>query len=268
MDRPVMVTEGKRLARRDAVFSLHGWLGMGCLLLCGIAAGCGKSLPPTQPPVQAALPPARPEFPKPYKVLGQWYQPLPDARGFRQTGIASWYGRDFHGKKTSNGEIYDMYAESAAHKTLPLGTVVLVRNLENGREMQLRINDRGPFVAGRIIDLSYAAAQKLGVAQPGTAQVEVVAVGTSTPETELTSDYFYTGNFTIQVGAFQNRENALRLHRELDARYHNAHIVPVTERGTTLYRVRVSRCSTLEEAESYESHFRQNGFSEAFAVAE
>jgi rare lipoprotein A len=241
---------------------------MWCVLLCGITAGCATPLPPSQPPVQTAIPPSRPDLPKPYKVLGQWYQPLPDARGFRQTGIASWYGRDFHGKKTSNGEIYDMYAESAAHKTLPLGTIVLVRNLENGQELPLRINDRGPFVAGRIIDLSYAAAQKLGVAQPGTARVEVVAIGTSATETAQSSNYYYTGNFTIQVGAFRNRDNAVKLHREMNARYHNAHIVTVTESGEPFYRVRVARCTTLEEAESYESHFRQSGFSEAFAVAE
>ena len=99
-------------------------------------------------------PPKKPAgYPKPYKVFGKWYQPLPDSKGFRQRGIASWYGKDFHGKKTSNGETYDMYAMTAAHKTLPLGTYVRVHNLENNRTLEVRINDRGPFVRGRIIDL-------------------------------------------------------------------------------------------------------------------
>jgi|GEM_PF-2429816 len=149
--------------------------------------------------------------------MGQWYQPLPDARGFRQAGIASWYGQDFHGKKTSNGEVYDMYAESAAHKTLPLGTIVTVKNLENGREMRIRINDRGPFVSGRIIDLSYASAQKLGVVQRGTARVEIEAVGTTAPAIpDLSPDYYYSGNFTIQIGAFANRDNAEKSETESD----------------------------------------------------
>ncbi|MEJ2284633.1 MAG: septal ring lytic transglycosylase RlpA family protein, partial [Desulfobacterales bacterium] len=161
-------------------------------------------------------PPKRPAgYPKPYKVFGKWYQPLPHSKGFRQRGIASWYGKDFHGKKTSNGDIYNMYAMTAAHKTLPLGTFVRVRNLENNHEVEVRVNDRGPFVRGRIIDLSYAAAKDIGIVGPGTARVEVVALGTpvSTDAGSSTSyvqgDY-YSGNFTYQVGAFVNRENAER----------------------------------------------------------
>ena len=120
-------------------------------------------------------PPAKPGHPKPYKVLGKWYQPLPHSDGFRQRGLASWYGRDFHGKKTSSGEIYNMHAMTAAHKTLPLGTYVRVYNLENKRSTLVRINDRGPFVRGRIIDLSYSAAKEVGIVGPGTARVSLRA---------------------------------------------------------------------------------------------
>ena len=123
-------------------------------------------------------PPTTPGKPKPYKVGSNWYQPLAHAQGFKQRGQASWYGRDFHGKKTSNGEIYNMHAMTAAHKTLPFGTYVTVSNLDNNRNLDVRINDRGPFVRGRIIDLSYAAAKKLGLVGPGTAYVEIVALGT------------------------------------------------------------------------------------------
>ena len=100
---------------------------------------------------------------RPYTVLGRRYEPLQTHEGFFQTGVASWYGKDFHGKKTSNGEIYNMNAMTAAHKTLPLGVYVKVHNRDNGRDAIVRVNDRGPFVKGRIIDLSYAAAKKLGI---------------------------------------------------------------------------------------------------------
>ena len=174
-------------------------------LILIISACATKS---TSPPP----PKAPPGYPKPYKVFGKWYQPLPDSKGFREFGRASWYGRDFHGRRTSNGEIYDMYAMTAAHKTLPLGTRVSVRHLENGRRIEVRINDRGPFVRGRIIDLSYTAARQLGIVGPGTGPVEVVALATPIaaggPQVKLD---LYSGNFTFQVGAFGVRENAERL---------------------------------------------------------
>ena len=234
-------------------------LGLSILLL-----GCATSQPPPAGP---------PGHPKPYKVLGKWYQPLPDSKGFRQRGRASWYGADFHGKKTSNGEIYDMYAVTAAHKTLPLGTYVRVHNLENGRQLDVRINDRGPFVRGRIIDLSYTAAKKIGIVGPGTAAVEIVALGTpaashsnSTPS--YTAGDYYSGNFTFQVGAFADRRNAERLKTKLARDYVNAHIT-VFDRGDQIfYRVRVGKSTTLKQAVEYEDHLIQTGFPDAFAVAE
>lgn len=112
----------------------------------------------------------------PYSVMGKTYWPVQSGLGFKEEGYASWYGIDFHGKKTATGETYDMFSVSAAHKTLPLGTKVRVTNLENGRELELVVNDRGPFVDGRIIDLSYASARLLGMADNGLARVRVVGV--------------------------------------------------------------------------------------------
>ncbi|MDP2846753.1 MAG: septal ring lytic transglycosylase RlpA family protein [Humidesulfovibrio sp.] len=112
----------------------------------------------------------------PYSVMGKTYWPVQSGLGFREEGFASWYGIDFHGKKTATGEIYDMFSISAAHKTLPLGTKVRVTNLENGRELELVVNDRGPFVDGRVIDLSYASARLLGMADNGLARVRVVGI--------------------------------------------------------------------------------------------
>jgi rare lipoprotein A len=229
--------------------------------------GCAGRMPSPQPP-----PPGEPGYPKPYKVLGKWYQPLPHSEGFRQNGVASWYGREFHGKKTSNGEFYDMHAMTAAHKTLPLGTYVRVHNLENNRSTVVRINDRGPFVHGRIIDLSYAAADDIGIVDSGTARVEVVALGKAvsaggTSPAYRAEDYSH-GNFTFQVGAFLNRDNAERQMRQLEQRYKNAHIT-VYDRGDQIfYRVRVGRFSTLEEAVQHEEILIRDGFPDPMLVAE
>jgi rare lipoprotein A len=254
-----------------------------CRLLVGVAAvamllavlhGCAARTHPA-PPASAPLPPpprteappeSAPGQPRPYKALGKWYQPIPDAKGFRQQGLASWYGPDFHGKRASSGEIYDMHAMTAAHRTLPIGTLVRVRQLENNRTIEVRINDRGPFVRERerIIDLSYAAAQQLGVVGPGTAPVEVVAVGAA-PGSPVD---LYSGNFTFQVGAFASRENAERLRAELNPRFGNAHIVTFDRGDRVFYRVRVGKCRSLEEASAYEEQLMRNGFPDAFAVAE
>jgi len=237
-------------------------------LILILSYGCATVEPPPPPPT----PPGQP---KPYKVLGKWYQPLPHAEGFTQRGVASWYGQDFHGKKTSNGEVYDMHAMTAAHKTLPLGTHVQVINLSNNRVAQVRINDRGPFVRGRIIDLSYSAARKLEVVGPGTASVQIVALGTpASPKSAdkaagpyLPVDY-YSGNFTIQVGAFMDRNNAERLKNKLDQKFQNAHITVYDTGREVFYRVRVGRCSTLQQVDEYESIMIREGFKDAFAVAE
>lgn len=204
--------------------------------------------------------------------MGKWYRPMATASDFTESGLASWYGKKFHGRKTANGETYDMYGISAAHKTLPLGTWVRVENLDNGKTLELRINDRGPFVAGRIIDLSQGAAKRLGVIGPGTARVTLVALGqpqtTSSGRSYTPLDYD-SGRFAIQVGAFKSRENAERLRTKLDPIYQNAHITAYThDTHGALYGVRIGQAKSLKQAQEQKEALRQHGFSGAFTIAE
>ncbi|WP_439814459.1 septal ring lytic transglycosylase RlpA family protein [Zavarzinia sp. CC-PAN008] len=153
------------------------WTRLGAVLLAaGLAACASTPEPPAPPPRQAAepAPVANPSYKvgKPYQVAGVWYYPRVDWK-YDETGIASWYGDEFHNKLTANGELYDQFTLTAAHKTLPMPSTVRVTNLENGRTLNLRVNDRGPFVVGRIIDVSRRAAQLLGFEQQGTARVRV-----------------------------------------------------------------------------------------------
>jgi rare lipoprotein A len=212
---------------------------------------------------------------KPYEIGGVRYEPLDSAHGFVQAGIASWYGKQFHGRKTSNGEVYNMYEMTAAHKTLPMNTWVRVHNLENDRRIVVRINDRGPFVRGRIIDLSYTGANRIGIVEKGTAKVKITALGEATayagksrnPVTFKPVDY-WTGNFTTQVGAFQVKANAENYRLKLSKTYPNAHIVVYTDGRGTFYRVRIGRFTNLEDAERFVEKIAENGIDNAFAVAE
>lgn len=158
---------------------------------------------------------------RPYVVNGKTYYPTTVSVGDTASGIASWYGPDFHGKKTSNGEIYNMHGMTAAHKTLPMNTMVKVTNLRNGKTAVVRINDRGPFVSGRIIDLTKAAASKIAMIGTGTAPVKLEIVGfygqtnTSTGGSGKTSRAgvqkvrsVSSGNFLVQIGMFRNRAGA------------------------------------------------------------
>ena len=142
---------------------------------------------------------------RPYTVRGKTYYPLKSAKGFVEEGTASWYGPGFHGKTTANGETYNQYAMTAAHKILPLGTQVRVTHLGNGRSIIVRINDRGPFVDDRVIDLSRAAASRLNVVGPGTARVRIQSLG---GVERMQEDGDLTGAFYVQVGAFADRINA------------------------------------------------------------
>jgi rare lipoprotein A len=234
------------------------WIPMGLIILGWVIFnGCAT------PQVEDSYTPGT----KPYKVLGKWYQPRENSYGFRQTGLASWYGADFHGKKTANGEIYDMYAITAAHKTLPFNTYVSVNNLENGRKIRVRINDRGPFVRGRIIDLSYTAAAKLGIVGPGTARVELIALGMASepspkkkePKSFDPVDY-QKGNFTFQVGAFVDRQNAERLEVKLAKAYTHAHIATYQSGDKTFYRVRVGKFNDLKKAIEFEKKLISDGY--------
>lgn len=243
-------------------------------LLLGLCLSISACARPRYSPPPKPAPEAPPGHPRPYRVNGQWYQPIPNARGFEQTGLASWYGKKFHGRKTSNGETYNMYAMTAAHKTLPLGTFVRVRNLTNGQRVDVRVNDRGPFVRGRIIDLSYTAAKRIGIVGPGTARVRLEALGVPARKTAagakahyLPIDY-YSGNFTFQVGAFAEKANARRLVQKLDRLYRNAHMTTYFDGRRTFYRVRVGLAHTLEEAEQYEQVLAESGYPQTFIVAE
>lgn len=208
---------------------------------------------------------------KPYEVDGKRYAPLRDHLGFNQRGVASWYGRKFHGRKTSNGEIYNMYAMTAAHKTLPLGVYARVTNLQNGRSVVVRVNDRGPFVAGRIIDLSYAAANQLDMTDAGTAQVQVQALGfrqndqgkvTYRPPTS-----YDAGSFAVQIGAFSVRDNAYRLAGQMRSRYGKAEVQAALVNGQQMYRVRVGLYRSLELAEKAARDLALSNFRGSFVVA-
>ena len=144
--------------------------------------------------------------PATYKVSGRVYRVMPSAQGYKERGVASWYASKFHKQRTSSGEPYDMYALTAAHRTLPLPTYLRVKNLDNGREIIVKVNDRGPFHSGRLIDLSYGAAVKLGIFPRGTARVEIEAIQTSAQGSAPRKGQYY-----IQAGAFQSKPNAIQL---------------------------------------------------------
>jgi len=210
---------------------------------------------------------------KPYEVNGERFEPIRSADGYSEEGMASWYGKDFHGRKTSNGEEYDMHAMTAAHKTLPMNVHVRVINQANGRQSVVRINDRGPFVRGRIIDLSYAAAKELGVVGPGTAPVRVEALGyrepvaTGSAVTYRPPASYEAGPFTVQVGAFTVLPNAQRLADELRRSYGETSIVEGWVAGQKYHRVRVGLYPTMVAALQAEAEFAAKGFRNCFVVA-
>jgi rare lipoprotein A len=246
------------------------WCAVCLALWALLAAGCAKE--PSPPPAGPAA--KRPATQRPYTVLGRTYRPLDTATGFSQRGLASWYGPGFQGKRTSNGEVYDMQQMTAAHKTLPMDTWVEVTNLANGKKAVVRVNDRGPFVDGRVIDLSRAAAAKLGVIAPGTAEVEVVALGykkPGRPASDQPQNYtpasYQAGPFTVQVGAFANESNAWRLAARLRPRFGRVSVVPYDRGDQVFHRVRVGKTAELDQAEKLQSELRRAGFGQAFAVA-
>ncbi len=169
--------------------------------------------------------------------------PVPAPAGYTEEGNASWYGVPFHGRRASNGEIYDMYKLTAAHRTLPFETMVRVTNLNNGKSTVVRITDRGPFVDNRIIDLSFAAAQGVDSVGPGVVPVRVEVLSPGVDPTE--------GFFTVQVGAFRDRANAERLHDRLSASYSPIFIQQYDSPDGIFYRVRVGRISGEDAARQF-----------------
>jgi rare lipoprotein A len=180
--------------------------------------------------------------------------------GTAQYGIASWYGKKFHGNPTASGEIYDMYQLTAAHRTLSLGTYVMVTNLENKRSVEVKINDRGPFVKGRIIDLSYAAARSIDMVEKGTARVKVVVLKRKTHI--VTGGAMGSGRgFTVQLGAFSDKGNAVNLSKALKREIRNVYISVFETSETRYYRVRVGRFPTREMAYDMAAKLANMGYS-------
>lgn len=211
---------------------------------------------------------------RPYVIKNKQYFPIPDARGYREQGIASWYGSKFHGRRTSSGERYNMHSMTAAHKTLPMNTMVLVQNLENGKKTVVRINDRGPFVRGRIIDLSYRAASRIGMAKKGIAKVRLIAlaekrVSTRDGQAKLVYRDPNVGEFYVQIGAFTRRLNAIRLQKRFSDVGHTTVIQTWINPATNhpLYRVQVYVGRTLKAAKKAEQAILEHGWHGSFIIA-
>ncbi len=214
--------------------------------------------------------------PSSYVVFGQRYHVLDSSEGFVQRGIASWYGTKFHGRKTSSGEVYNLHAMTAAHKTLPIPVYVHVKNLDNGRSVVVKVNDRGPFIDGRIIDLSYAAAKKLGVDGPGTANVEisVLEAGESVPGKSVRTlplvELDDKGSpLYIQMGSFASEENADRLVENLHRANESSARVSSLQTDNGLYfRVRVGPMYDIDEANAVVRRLRDKGYLTARIVVQ
>jgi rare lipoprotein A len=242
-------------------------LFLAALLL--LLSGCAEKITP--PPAEY---PYKPGTQRPYTINGKTYYPIDSADGYREQGMASWYGNPFHGRKTANGETYNMHAMTAAHKILPMNTMLLVHNLENGREAVVRVNDRGPFARDRVIDLSYAAAQELDLVGPGLCRIEIIAMGEAATAkkgegrpAKLVHQDFRRGNYFVQVGSFLNRGNAERLARSFLDRDFRVVIEPYITTGNTYYRVQIFAGTELKPARRFEKQMLDSGFWDAFLIS-
>jgi rare lipoprotein A len=253
---------------------------------CGGATNRGESLTRSNGPPDAVPrvePKARYGNMRSYVVFGQTYYPKQSSRGYVERGIASWYGPKFHGRKTSSGERYDMHQMTAAHKTLPLPTYTLVKNLENGRSAVVKVNDRGPFVDDRIIDLSYAAAKKLGVDQKGTARVEVVSIDPRDHDGKVPKLRRVAAErhqqpraatpLYVQVGAFGTRDNAEQLRRRLTGLLQDPVQVRAAGEGPAsgaprLYKVRVGPVASRSDADNLSRKLASLGIARPLLVSD
>jgi rare lipoprotein A len=215
--------------------------------------------------------------PESYKVYGKTYYTLPSSKDYKERGTASWYGTKFHGKRTSSGEPYDLYAMTAAHKTLPLPTYVEVTNLKNGRSVIVKVNDRGPFHDDRLIDLSYTAAAKLDILPYGTGQVEVraidteqsVKIATLTDTAAATATAQENQTLYLQVGAFSSRDNAQRMQADLLSQNIGAvRIVAVTTDAGTFFKVQVGPLASHMEANRVTQELKTLGISNSHSIVQ
>lgn len=212
-----------------------------------------------------------------YKVRGKTYYVLDSAEGFVQKGIASWYGKKFHGHNTSSGEPFNMYGMTAAHKRLPLPSYVEVKNLDNQRTIIVRVNDRGPFHPNRIIDLSYAAAKKLGITATGTGHVQIKTVVPVSRTTKLKPDTAPTrpelpenipqgAHLYLQVGAFGSKQNASLLENTLQNRYQKLNITTSFNSERGVYRVRIGPLQSVADADRLAQNLNNDGYSHSHVV--
>ncbi|MCZ2147106.1 MAG: septal ring lytic transglycosylase RlpA family protein [Bryobacterales bacterium] len=192
--------------------------------------------------------------------------PAPPRIGATSEGIASWYGDPYHGRRAANGETYDMDQLTAAHRTWPFDTIVRVTNLSNQRSVSVRITDRGPFVDGRVIDLSREAAREIGMIEPGTVKVRLTVTGFDrhTPRAAKETTDAARGEFAVQVGAFRDRERAEALRAEMERKFGKARLA-IREGDPPVWRVLVGREEALSEAERLAARMRQEG-TDGFAV--
>jgi rare lipoprotein A len=211
-----------------------------------------------------------------YQVYGDTYEVLDTNYGYRERGVASWYGKKFHGQPTSNQEKYNMYGMTAAHKSLPLPSYVRVRNLGNGKSVVVRLNDRGPFVDNRLIDLSYAAAMKLDMITAGTSLVEVTAISFDQPPVQpvdsVIAEKTAAGpaqTIFVQVGAFGEPENARRRFNELrDLGLDRAFVYEDRSTSPALYRVRIGPIGDVVQYDSIVERLQHVGISDTHLVTE
>lgn len=260
--------------------------------LAGLLVGCAQTTsgryhqqhdshpvaPPQDVTMHDAIPQYEPYAPanmRPYTVRGVTYRPLESGKGYSAEGIASWYGQKFHGHLTSNGEIYDMYTMSAAHTTLPLPSFARVTNLANGNQVVVRINDRGPFHANRLIDLSYAAALKLGMLSSGTAKVKLdvihldelgqmtVGRGPTIKPASPNPLNNINKNLYIQVAALQDKDKIEQLGNGLTTLYQVPFHSPL-ENG--IYRLRLGPLTDEQSAAQLLGELKQNGYDGAYKV--
>ncbi|OAN18726.1 hypothetical protein A3K86_07645 [Photobacterium jeanii] len=253
------------------------------LILVFILAGCSSTpsdkrydmaddAAPEQSPTLDHIEDAQPRYEpkslagnKSYTLRGQRYEIVKDTQGFTQEGEASWYGKKFHGHKTSNGEIYDMYSMTAAHKTLPLPSYVKVTNQRNGKSAIVRINDRGPFHEGRIIDLSMAAATKLDVVRHGTAPVKIELITIEKPESDDEWHSVSTNQYFVQLAAVSNADKAKQIAEKLKGQFQTKVDLMKVEK-TDIYRVRLGPYLDRDEAMAQRDKAKASLYPKAFII--
>ncbi|OGT42201.1 MAG: hypothetical protein A3F13_02070 [Gammaproteobacteria bacterium RIFCSPHIGHO2_12_FULL_40_19] len=266
--------------QKKPTFPTSGFLVLGIFLFIFTVGGCFHT--PSQPdgpphynvdmrkihdPVPHYLPKSKYGNPTYYYVKGRRYHVLTTARGYDKRGIASWYGTKFNGRLTSTREPYNLLGMTAASPELPIPCFVRVTNLENGRQVIVKVNDRGPFAANRVMDLSYVAARKLGYAGRGTALVQVSSIDEPNP-LQHTRPYFahHHPKLYLQVGAFSEMHNAAHLERELRRFTHRRIYIAHEAHGRRLYRVQIGPLQTVDESDALQERIARSGLGHAITV--